>query len=81
MKYRFFGKTGLRVSELALGTQTFGWVADEKTAHAILDRFVEEGGNIIDTANVYNNGKSEQILGTWLSSRRNRESGRCRTGK
>jgi len=66
MKYRFLGKTGLKVSELALGTQTFGWGADEKTGFAMADLFVEEGGNFFDTANIYNEGVSETILGKWL---------------
>ncbi|MBA7485206.1 MAG: aldo/keto reductase [Spirochaeta sp.] len=66
MEYRFLGKSGLKVSELDLGTQTFGWGADEKTAHAMLDRFVDAGGNIIDSANIYNQGQSEQYLGSWL---------------
>jgi len=66
MKHRFLGKSGLKVSELDLGTQTFGWGADEKTAHTMLDRFVGAGGNIIDSANIYNQGQSEQYLGSWL---------------
>jgi aryl-alcohol dehydrogenase-like predicted oxidoreductase len=72
MEYRFFGATGLKVSELCLGTQTFGWVADEKTAHQQLDLFVEQGGNFIDTANIYNQGLAESILGSWLKKRGNR---------
>ena len=63
MEYTFLGKTGLKVSELALGTQTFGWVADEKTSFTLADRYIEEGGNIIDTADIYNEGVSEEILG------------------
>jgi aryl-alcohol dehydrogenase-like predicted oxidoreductase len=74
MEHRFFGMTGLKVSELCLGTQTFGWVADEKTAHEALDLFVEQGGNFLDTANVYNQGRSEAILGSWLKKRGNRQS-------
>ena len=73
MQYRFFGKSGLKVSEIAFGVQTFGWCADEQTADAILDRFVEAGGNLLDTANIYNEGKAEQILGNWLQARQNRE--------
>jgi aryl-alcohol dehydrogenase-like predicted oxidoreductase len=72
MEYRFFGSSGLKVSELCLGTQTFGWVADEKTAHEALDLFVGQGGNFLDTANVYNQGRSEAILGSWLKKRGNR---------
>ena len=73
MQYRFLGKSGLKVSEIAFGVQTFGWCADEQTAHTILDRFVEAGGNLLDTANIYNEGKAEQILGNWLQARQNRE--------
>jgi len=72
MEYRFMGRTGLRVSELCLGTQTFGWGADEPTAHALADRFVEAGGNFFDTSNIYNEGQSESMLGNWLKSRGNR---------
>jgi aryl-alcohol dehydrogenase-like predicted oxidoreductase len=72
MEYRFMGRTGLKVSELCLGTQTFGWGADEPTAHALADRFVEAGGNFFDTSNIYNEGQSETMLGTWLKSRGNR---------
>jgi len=64
MEHRFFGTTGLKVSELCLGTQTFGWVADEKSAYEELELFVEQGGNFLDTANVYNQGRSEAILGS-----------------
>jgi aryl-alcohol dehydrogenase-like predicted oxidoreductase len=73
MEYRYFGSTGLKVSELCLGTQTFGWVADEKTAHEALDMFVGQGGNFLDTANIYNQGRSEAILGSWLKKRGNRQ--------
>jgi aryl-alcohol dehydrogenase-like predicted oxidoreductase len=72
MEYRFMGRTGLRVSELCLGTQTFGWGADEPVAHALADRFVEAGGNFFDTSNIYNAGQSELMLGTWLKNRGNR---------
>jgi aryl-alcohol dehydrogenase-like predicted oxidoreductase len=72
MEYRFMGRTGLKVSELCLGTQTFGWGADESTAQAIADRFVGAGGNFLDTSNTYNQGRSETMLGNWLQSRGNR---------
>ncbi len=72
MEYRFMGRTGLKVSELCLGTQTFGWGADESAAQAIADRFVEAGGNFFDTSNIYNQGRSETMLGNWLKSRGNR---------
>jgi len=73
MEYRFLGKTGLKVSEVDLGTQTFGWGADENSAHAMLDRFIEFGGNILDTANIYNEGRSEEYIGSWLRNRRDRD--------
>ena len=70
MEYRYLGKTGLNVSALCLGTMTFAREADEKTSHAILDRFVEAGGNFIDTANVYGRGASEEVVGRWLRGKR-----------
>lgn len=73
MHYKFLGKSGLKVSEIALGIQTFGWCADEKTAHATLDRFIEAGGNFLDMADSYNEGRAEQIMGTWLQSGKNRD--------
>lgn len=69
MEYRFMGRTGLKVSAICLGTQTFGWGADEPTAFALADRFVEAGGNFFDTSNIYNEGQSETMLGNWLKSR------------
>lgn len=66
MQYKMFGSTGIKVSELCLGTMTFGREADKKTSFDIMDRFTEEGGNFFDTANVYNSGESEKILGEWL---------------
>ena len=74
MRYRYLGRTGLKVSELCLGAMPFGREADESTSLAMLDRFVEVGGNFIDTANVYGAtpGASEEILGRWLA-RRNRD--------
>ena len=74
MEYRFLGNTGLKVSELAFGTQTFGWGTDEKTAHAMADLFVEAGGNLFDTADSYNNGLAESTLGSWQKARENRDS-------
>jgi len=72
MNYRYLGKTGLRVSELCLGTMTFGRETSEEVGHQMLDHFLEAGGNFIDTANVYiypNPGISEQIIGRWLKGR------------
>ena len=70
MKYRHIGKSGLAVSTVALGTMTFGekrWGTDTDQSVRILDQFVEAGGNLIDTADKYNNGRSEEIIGRWLS--------------
>jgi aryl-alcohol dehydrogenase-like predicted oxidoreductase len=70
MDYRYLGRTGMKVSELCLGTMApFGDGLDEKTAHRMLDQFVEAGGTFIDTADVYNNGVSEEIVGRWLAQR------------
>jgi len=73
MEYRFLGKTGLRVSELCLGTMTFGREADEATSHAMLDQFVAAGGTFIDTADVYGRGVSEEIVGRWLARQQQRD--------
>jgi aryl-alcohol dehydrogenase-like predicted oxidoreductase len=72
MHYRFLGRTGLKVSEICLGTQTFGWGADEATAHRLADQFVAAGGNFFDTSNIYNQGQSEMMLGSWLKQRGHR---------
>jgi aryl-alcohol dehydrogenase-like predicted oxidoreductase len=69
MEYRTLGSTGTVVSTLCLGTMTFGAESDEKVAHEQLDRFVEQGGNFVDTADVYSDGESEKILGRWLAAR------------
>ncbi len=70
MKLNQLGRSGLYVSELALGAMTFGRELDESDARAIVDRFIDAGGNFIDTANVYNGGESEAILGRILDQRR-----------
>jgi aryl-alcohol dehydrogenase-like predicted oxidoreductase len=67
MKLKKLGRTGVLVSELCLGTMTFGWQADVATSHQLLARFVEAGGNFLDTSNVYSSGTSEEIIGKWLS--------------
>jgi aryl-alcohol dehydrogenase-like predicted oxidoreductase len=67
MEYRTLGRSGCAVSALALGTMTFGSESDEDTSHAQLDAFVEAGGTLIDTADVYTHGVSEEIIGRWLS--------------
>lgn len=74
MKHKLFGRTGLRVSELALGTGNFGtgWGhgADADTSRAIFDAYADAGGNFIDTADVYQFGQSETLLGDLLQGRR-----------
>lgn len=63
MDYRRLGNRGVMVSELCLGCMTFGNEADESESNAIIHRFVESGGNFLDTADVYSRGTSEQITG------------------
>ena len=70
MEYRYLGRSGLRVSELCLGTMTLGRETSEEDSFKILDRFVEAGGNFIDTADVYSIGGSETIVGTWLQKQK-----------
>jgi len=68
--YRTLGKSGLRVSPLTLGAMTFGedwgWGATPANSEAIISAYIEQGGNIIDTANVYTKGHSEKIIGDYL---------------
>src|SRR5579872_3568721 len=81
MQYRNLGRTGLKVSELCMGTMQFGWTTDEEHAYQVLDAFVESGGNFLDTADVYTRwaegnagGVAEQIIGRWMKDRGNRDS-------
>src|ERR1700761_1203149 len=69
MDYRMLGGSGCAVSSLCLGTMTFGAETDEDGAHAQLDRFVEAGGTMVDTADVYAAGRSEEIIGRWFARR------------
>src|SRR5258705_1675559 len=69
MEYRTLGSTGTVVSSQCLGTMTFGNESSEEMSHAQLDRFIERGGNFVDTANVYSRGLSEEIVGRWLAAR------------
>ncbi len=73
MQKRKLGRSGLEVSTLAFGGNVFGWTADEATSFKLLDRFVDEGFNFIDTADMYSKwvpgnkgGESETIIGKWL---------------
>jgi aryl-alcohol dehydrogenase-like predicted oxidoreductase len=76
MRYKLLGKSGLRVSELCLGTMTFGeewgWGASKDESRQVFDAFVEAGGNFIDTANGYTDGSSEKIVGEFIASERER---------
>ena len=76
MRYRLLGKSGLRVSQVALGTMTFGTAADwsrpEEECRPVFDAFVEAGGNFIDTANMYTGGESERIVGRMVAPDRDR---------
>jgi aryl-alcohol dehydrogenase-like predicted oxidoreductase len=74
MKYKILGKSGLRVSELSLGTMTFGaewgWGADKEQSKAVFDAYAEAGGNFLDTANRYTEGTSERYTGEFIASER-----------
>lgn len=76
LRYRLLGPTGLRVSEICLGTMSFGdqwgFGADEATSHQVLDAYAEAGGNFLDTANKYHGGQTEEIVGKWLEGKRDR---------
>jgi aryl-alcohol dehydrogenase-like predicted oxidoreductase len=79
MLMRRLGRTGLKVSALCLGGNTFGWTTDQKASEAVLDAYVDAGGNFIDTADIYSRwapgnkgGESEAALGQWMSARKNR---------
>jgi len=66
METRSLGRTGAQVSVLCLGVMTFGWKTEQDEATAMIDRFLDQGGNFIDTANVYGRGKSETMTGIAL---------------
>lgn len=76
--YVTIGRSGLRVSPLCLGAMTFGmdwgWGATPEESRAILDHYTEQGGNFIDTANIYTKGHSEKIIGDWMRDRAGRGS-------
>ncbi len=69
MEYRLLGRSGCAVSAVALGTLTFGNETDETGSFAQLDQFAEAGGTLLDTADVYADGRSEEIVGRWLARR------------
>jgi len=74
MNYKLFGKSGLRVSELALGTMTFGeewgWGANKEESKKVFNTYVNSGGNFIDTANRYTEGTSEEYVGEFIKADR-----------
>src|SRR5438105_10335332 len=79
MLTRNLGRSGLKVTPLCLGGNVFGWTADEATSFAVLDAYVEAGGNFVDTADTYprwapgcQGGESEAIIGRWMQARGNR---------
>ena len=79
MLMRKLGRTGMKVAALCLGGNTFGWTTDQKASEAVLDAYMEAGGNFIDTAEIYSRwmpgnsgGESEAALGTWMAARKNR---------
>ena len=80
MLMRKLGRTGMKVAALCLGGNTFGWTTDQKASEAVLDAYLEAGGNFIDTADVYSRwapgnkgGESETALGIWMAARKNRQ--------
>src|SRR5258708_4363151 len=76
MRFKLLGNSGLRVSELCLGTMTFGedwgWGSSKEESRQVYDAFIEAGGNFIDTANIYTNGTSERLLGEFIADARAR---------
>ena len=74
MNYQLLGRSGLRVSDLCLGTMTFGedwgWGAAKDESRKIYDAYREAGGNFLDTANIYTNGSSEKLVGEFIADHR-----------
>ncbi len=70
--YRLFGRSGLRVPPLALGTMTFreSWGAEEMESRRIFDAYVDHGGNFIDTAGYYAKGRAEELTGIFVPKKR-----------
>jgi aryl-alcohol dehydrogenase-like predicted oxidoreductase len=73
MQRRRLGRSPLELYPLCLGTNVLGRTLDEAAAFPVLDAYVEAGGNCLDTADVYSAGQSEQIIGSWMKARGNRE--------
>ena len=76
MRYKLFGRSGLRISEICLGTMTFGedwgWGATKEESRRIFDRYTDAGGNFIDTSVNYTDGTSETFVGNFIKGRRDR---------
>ena len=76
-EYTTLGRSGLRVSRLCLGTMTFGtewgWGTEEDASRQLLNRYLEAGGNFIDTADGYTGGSSEEMLGKFIAERKLRD--------
>jgi aryl-alcohol dehydrogenase-like predicted oxidoreductase len=70
MQFRVLGKSGIVVSELCLGTMTFGNTTNEDDSTSMIHRFLDQGGNFLDTANVYVSGRSEEVVGNAIKKRR-----------
>jgi aryl-alcohol dehydrogenase-like predicted oxidoreductase len=77
MEYKHLGRTGLKVSELCMGSMNFGWTAPRENCMPVMDAFVDAGGNFIDTADVYSRwapgnpgGVAEELIGEWLKTKR-----------
>ncbi|NTV46451.1 MAG: aldo/keto reductase, partial [Chlorobiales bacterium] len=77
MRYKLLGKSGLRVSEICLGTMTFGeewgWGASKSESKKMFKTFIDAGGNFVDTANLYTNGTSEKYVGEFIGTSAERE--------
>jgi len=73
MEYKRLGKSGLKVARICLGTMTYAREADEATSFQLMDRYLELGGNFIDTADGYSSGAAEEVVGRWLKQRGNRQ--------
>ncbi len=72
--FKNLGKSGLKVSPICLGTMTFDREADQDESFRIMDHFIEQGYNFLDTADTYSLGKSEEVVGRWMKKRGNRKS-------
>ena len=70
MEYRKLGNSGLNISEIGLGGNVFGWYADEATSLTVIEHALDMGINYIDTANIYDDGNSEKIIGKALKGKR-----------